>query len=254
MRNADGGSELQRRLASSQILFIGTGLFGATTFDVLARSGCGAIDVIDWDDDGAMLDSIAAAVAPPRRSAHLSTTSLDQLSQTVLEWIDASDLVVTATREAPWALFERLNLLCLERMRPLLRANVNGADLDFGPHVIPFDSACIACVRARQMSADPHAVENELVELASAEIRSAGVTPPLGESIVLATQFAGLVGTEAIKIITRVAAPSYVNMVTIVSPFAGRSIESHVLRVPRCFACSRRGQLRVQHQGGFTHA
>src|SRR5512135_1297291 len=50
-RSAQSPGEVQRRLRDARVVLIGTGLFGALTFDLLSRSGCEKMRAIAWNDE-----------------------------------------------------------------------------------------------------------------------------------------------------------------------------------------------------------
>jgi bacteriocin biosynthesis cyclodehydratase domain-containing protein len=231
--------EIQRRLETSRLLLVGTGLFGATTYDVLARSGCGWIDVIAWDDSRVILEALAAGPAPPRQAVHLPSTSVDDALAAVRGLSRDVDLIVTATRNAPADLFHAINRLSLAQGCSWLRANDDGVQFDIGPYVRPYGSACFRCMDLRQASTQPFAIEEHLYEQHLARHRPAGDTQPLGEAVPVAVLGASLVAGEVVRILTNVAAPTLVNAVLTVNPLSGSFETNAILRVPRCPDCSR---------------
>lgn len=252
LRNARSSAEAQQRLSSSRILLVGGGMFGAVTHDLLARSGCEHIDVVDWDDDGCMIDAVRCGPTPPRRAAHLSEPSVDAVARQIEEWSVDADLLVTATRNAPAALFHAVNRICLDRQLPWIHGNTSGGDAEVGPYVMPYASGCYTCMRLRQASADPHAVESALEEQSLTAPRPAGQTPPLGEAIVPATLAASLLSMEVLRILTVLAKPTLLNASLLIAPLAGEAHHNHFLRVPRCPDCRRPARLR-RAEGG-AHA
>ena len=238
-RNATSADEVQRRLSSSRVVILGSGVFGAALFDILVRSGCTNIDVLDWDDDGFLRKTLISQVLPPRQLVHLASTSVDEAVKNLASMISDCDLLVTATRNAPAELFRAVNRLCLEQNRSWLRANDDGTNVEIGPYVRPFRSGCYTCMALRLASAEDFAVEEHLYQQHLAESRPAGAAPPLGEAIPLATLAASLVALEVVRILSGLAATSLLNAVMTVEPVSGAFRTNRFLRVPRCPECYR---------------
>ena len=231
--------EVQDKLAHARIAIVGSGLFGISTYDLLARSGCGDLLVIDWDDNGFLINSIRAGPSPPRSAVHLKTTSVDAPAEFLRDWASDADLVVTATRNAPALLFRAINRICLDCKCQVLFANDDGTEVELGPYVIPYAAACYCCVQLRKASAVENMLEEQVYQRQLAAHRDAGKTLPLGESIVSATLAASLVAIEVVRVVTGTALPTLLNAVMTLSPLVGK-IETHqILRVPRCPECSR---------------
>jgi bacteriocin biosynthesis cyclodehydratase domain-containing protein len=237
--SAASAGEIQRRLETSRLVLVGTGLFGAATYDVLVRSGCGWIDVIAWDDSGMMLETLASGPAPPAQAVRLPSTSVDDALAAVRGLARDVDLIVTATRNAPADLFHAINRLSLAQGCPWLRANDDGTQFEIGPYVRPYGSACFRCMDLRQASTQSFAIEEHLYEQHLARQRPAGETPPFGEAVPVAVLGASLVAGEVVRILTNVAAPTLVNAVLTVNPLNGSFETNAILRVPRCPDCSR---------------
>ena len=47
-RSSGTAQEVETRLARARVVILGDGLFGACAFDVLQRSGCEDLRVLDW--------------------------------------------------------------------------------------------------------------------------------------------------------------------------------------------------------------
>jgi molybdopterin-synthase adenylyltransferase len=235
--------EMQRRIDSAPILLIATGMVGAATHDLLVRSGCKRVDVIDWDDDGSLLDTISALGHACGRAAHLATTSIDEAAATVRRFVGHAELVVTATRNAPSALLQEINAICLDRRRPVIFGNDEGSEFELGPYVLPHASACFSCKLLREASAHPNMLEEHVYQLAIEAVAGSGHRYPRGECIAAAGLIASHIVLETIRVITGAAPPTLLNSVQVISPLHG-AFESHpVRRVPRCPACSRGSEL-----------
>jgi bacteriocin biosynthesis cyclodehydratase domain-containing protein len=238
-RNAVSGEEVQGRLASFRFVLLATGLFGIAVYDLLVRSGCLEIQVIDWDDEGNLADTLADQAVPPRRLVHLPSTSTDDAARSLAPMLTDVDLLVMATRNAPAELFRTVNRLCLDHNCSWLRANDNGTDVEIGPYVRPFRTGCFTCMRLRRVSADDFAVEEHLYQQHLAEAHPAGATRPLGEALPVATLAASLIVMEVVRIVTGLAPVSLVDTVMTVDPTTGSFRTNRFLRVPRCPDCYR---------------
>jgi bacteriocin biosynthesis cyclodehydratase domain-containing protein len=238
-RNATSAGEVQRRLSKSRVVILGTGVFGAALCDILVRSGCTNLDVMDWDDGGLLAETLGSQPLPARQLVHLTSTSVDEAVKNLRSMIGDSDLLVTATRNAPAELFHAVNRLCLDQNRSWLRANDDGINVEIGPHIRPFRSGCYTCMALRLASAEDFAVEEHLYQQHLAKSRPAGATPPLGEAISVATLAASLVALEVVRILSGLAATSLLNAVLTVEPVSGAFRTNRFFSVPRCPECYR---------------
>jgi bacteriocin biosynthesis cyclodehydratase domain-containing protein len=234
---ARSGAEAQSSLESAQLVLVGTALFGSLTYDILARSGCSSLEVVAWDDDGLLADALRVAPFPPRRLTQLATTSIDDLSGHVRESAKYADLVVVATRNAPARLFRVLNRICLELSCPLLCANDNGMQVEIGPYVQPHASACYTCLEMRRGSVDDFMLHEHFYQQDLARERTAGNSPPLGESVATSALVASLVALEVVRIVTGIAAPTLLNAQLTVPLLTGELSSNRILRVPLCPDC-----------------
>jgi bacteriocin biosynthesis cyclodehydratase domain-containing protein len=234
---AASGTAVQDRIAGARIILLGTGMFGVATYDLLARSGCTEIRILDWNDAGFLLDTVAAGPLRPRAAVHLTTTAVDRVANEVRQWADDADLVVTATRDAPRALFHRINRIALGTRIPWLHGNVNGSTAEVGPLVLPYESGCYRCMELRRASVDASAIEEYLYQERLAAERNAAESVPIGESIWAATLVASLLVGEVIRVVSQIAPPTLVNTVIQVRPVSGDLQANTFLRVPRCPDC-----------------
>jgi bacteriocin biosynthesis cyclodehydratase domain-containing protein len=238
-RSAGSAAEVQRTLATSSVVLLGTDLFGAATYDVLARSGCRPHAVVSWDDDGFLREALAGLPAGPHQFVHLPVTDVGEAIVRLRPLVEGVDLVLSATRNAPAELFRAVNRLSLERGFPWLRANDSGTQVEVGPYVQPSASGCFRCLELRQASAQDFAVEEHLYQEHLAGQRPAGTLPPVGQIVPVALLGAGLVALEAIRILTGLTVPSLVNAVLTFHPLEGTFRTNRFLRVPRCPECYR---------------
>jgi bacteriocin biosynthesis cyclodehydratase domain-containing protein len=239
LHHVPSAAEAQRRLGSARVLLVATGAFGAATLDLLSRSGCVPAQVIAWNDDGLIAESLEGDARMPRRLREIPTTSIDAVAHALRGFAGEADLVVTATRNAPEALPRALNRFCLDRDRPFLAANEHAEGFDIGPYVRPFDSPCYTCKELREASTHEHAIEEQLHEQHLAAERLAGKSRPFGELLAAATLGASLVMLEVTRILTGISPPVLLGAVLRASPLAGTFRLNRILRVPRCPDCHR---------------
>lgn len=238
-RGAGSADETQRRLATARVVLVGTGLFGLAVHDLLARSGCAGLWVLAWDDDGSIEKTLGGSPVPPRDVVRLAGTSIDEATGCLRCWIADADLLVTATRDAPAALFRAVNRLCLSRAVPWLRGNVDGSRADVGPLVQPFNSGCYHCLELREASMREFAVEEHLYQEHLATERPAAESAPRGEAVWASTLVASLLVAEVVRVLTGIAAPTLLDSVLQVLPVSGTLQTHRFLRVPRCPDCYR---------------
>jgi bacteriocin biosynthesis cyclodehydratase domain-containing protein len=238
-RSAKSESEVRRRLETTRLVLIGTGLFGAATYELLFRSGISNIRVLAWDDDGLLLEALTKGPQPPRQFIGLTSTSTEEAHGPLRLLVEEADLVVAATRDAPAQFFQLVNRICLDRSCAWLRANDDGCFLEIGPYMLPYDSACYRCLQLRRASVQDFAVEEELFQQHLAENRPPGQTLPKGEALAVANLAASLIALEVMRIVTGVAVPALLNAVLTVDPLRGTFESNRILRVPRCPECFR---------------
>jgi bacteriocin biosynthesis cyclodehydratase domain-containing protein len=241
--SAIGYREVQRKLESADLLLIGTGLFGAMTYDLLTRSGCSSFQVITWDDSGFLADSLRGSPHLPRHIVQLASTSVDEMSARVRELVGTADLVVTATRNAPARLFRSLNRICLDVGCALLCADEDGTQVVIGPYVQPYSSACYTCMELRRASARDFMLEEHLYQEHLATERPLGTSLPMGEAVPVAAMSSSLLAMEIVRIITGITPPTVLNGQLTVPLLSGELQSHRILRVPRCPDCRRGGRI-----------
>lgn len=236
-RSARSPEEIQRRLRDARVILVGTGLFGALTFDLLSRSGCEEVRALAWqDDDKIFLHAVTHSPSPARDTVEVLPGSGDDQAYRVLEgWLAGADLLVTAVRNAHDSFLRTLNRRCLWHRRQWLCGNYDGATADIGPYVVPHESACYACMEARRDSASMYAIEERLYQEHLAA-RSGG-RQPTGEAIVFAALPAAFLASEVVRVLTGLAPPACLNAVVTVSVMQGELDRHELLRVPRCTQC-----------------
>jgi bacteriocin biosynthesis cyclodehydratase domain-containing protein len=251
-RSTRSADEVQRRLATTSLVLVGTGLFGATTYDLLARSGATGMRVIAWDDDGLIARTLAEGPVPPGELVSPPGTSVDVVAGHLRAWAEDADIVITATRDAPAALCRAVNRICLSRSTRWLRGNADGSRFDIGPFVLPHESGCYRCLELRQASMQDFAIEEHLYQEHLATEHPAGEWAPVGESLWTATLAASFLVGEAIRVATGLAAPTLIDTVLQLSPVSGALQPNHFRRVPRCPDCYR-GEVALPPIAGPAH-
>lgn len=230
-------SDVQERLSNATVVLIGTGLFGVVTYDLLRRSGCLKLNVVPWDDDGFLTESLSDSHYAHPEPLRMLTSSISTTISSVAELAEHADLVLLATRNAPAALMRSLNRICLDSNCPYVRANEDGVDFELGPYVLPYRSACYTCMELRESSVREFTLEEALYHEDLAKERPAGEGPLKGESVVTATLGASILTLEAIRILSGIAAPTLLNSVLTISLLEGSYRSNRILRVPRCTDC-----------------
>jgi bacteriocin biosynthesis cyclodehydratase domain-containing protein len=238
-RDAGAAWEVQRRLATARIALVGTGLFGLAVYSLLAGAGCTQVRVLAWNDDGLLAQALAESPVAPCAFNYLPTTTVEAAADQLRDWSDDTDLLVTATCDAPAALFRAINRLCLARELSWLHGNTNGEHADIGPFVQPYHSGCYCCLELRQASMREHAIEEQLYQEYLAAERPAAERVLVGEAGWAATLTASLLVAEAIRVSTGIASPTLLNAVVRVAPVSGTLQRNTFLRVPRCPECYR---------------
>ncbi|HTR77408.1 MAG TPA: TOMM precursor leader peptide-binding protein [Gemmatimonadaceae bacterium] len=238
-RSAGSAAEVTRRLALARVVVVGTGMFGVVTADLLARSGFHQQQVLAWNDDGMMERNLSNSPAGPTVFHRLTTTGVDQALDVLRDWCDAADLIVTATCDAPSALFRGINDVSLRARVPWLYGNADASAIDIGPLVQPYESACYACVEARRRSAEEFPIEHELYEDHLASERDARERVVMGEAVWPATLAASMLVGEACRFISGLSAATLVDTALRVLPISGTIETNRVSRVPRCPSCFR---------------
>jgi bacteriocin biosynthesis cyclodehydratase domain-containing protein len=230
---------VQRRVATADVGVVATGLFGAATVDLLVRTGCRRYRVLAWDDDGFLEKTLTEFAVQPFDLERPKTTAIDAAVEILREWMSDVDLLVTATRDAPNALFRAINDLSLHYRRPWLRANGDGSAIDLGPLFHPFESSCFTCLELRTRSAQGFAIENELYQSRLALEREAGDRTVVGEDLWSSTLGASILVGETFRVLTGLAPATLVDSVLRLTPLTGVIEQNHVRRVPRCPDCYR---------------
>jgi bacteriocin biosynthesis cyclodehydratase domain-containing protein len=183
--------------------------------------------------------NFANSPAAPIAFHGLTTTAVDPALDVLRDWCDGADLIVTATCDAPSALFRGVNDVSLRARVPWLYGNADASAIDIGPLVQPYESACYACLEVRRRSAQEFPIENELYADRLAGERDAGERVLTGEAVWPATLAASMLVGETFRVISGLAAATLIDTVLRVLPVSGTIEANRVSRVPRCPSCFR---------------
>jgi bacteriocin biosynthesis cyclodehydratase domain-containing protein len=235
------GDLVQRRIETSVVTLIGSGVFGSAVFDLLARSGVQKITVMDCGADGFLLETVSSGLVKPSEAIRLQPLTEVSLAEKLARLPVQPDLVITATRNGAATVTRAINRCCLLRNWKWLRGNEDDAGFDVGPLVLPHESACSTCLEMREASASDAAIEQHLYQEHLAESGNAQGAFR-GEAIVPATLAASWLVMEAIRVLSGAAVPTLVNRVLRIDPWSGSFRMHEALRVPRCLDCYQ-GQL-----------
>lgn len=235
--SANSAAELQQRLAISRVVLIGNGLFAAATADLLIRTGIGKTDILPWRDEDLLQQCIDEGTLPGRITVFPSSQSVDDILSSLRALAVGADLVITATRNAPSALFRGINSMSIDQGWSWLRSNDDGNQIEIGPLVQPYRSACYTCFELRQTSVIGHAIEESLFQKHLECAPQPERRFLFGESIPGASFSAGLVAMEVVRALTFIAPPICINATVSWSLLKGESSTHRLLRVPRCPDC-----------------
>jgi len=237
--------QVQSKLSGKKLVLIADGFLGAATFDILVRSCYTDIVLLEWASDQFLADTFSNTDFSNNLKMESLGRSLDQTAKRLRHWLPASDLLITATRNAPQLLFELINRECLAYQRKWLRGNDNGSSIEIGPYVDPFYSPCFACMIARQSCAIDQAIEEELYQVRLAE--TPGAEQLVGETIACASIGAGFLSAEATRILTEIHLPAFDGAVLSITNGGALDL-NHFKRVPRCPECYKGGRCSISEQ------
>ena len=197
--------------------------------------------MIDWDDDGRLIDTLRTQPLAPRRTVHLDETRADVAASRLRDWALEADMVVTSTVNGPERLFDAINEACADRILPWLRGNCTAERVEVGPYVLPGQGGCFTCMRMRAASIQDFGIEGHFYQERLATVRPAGTTPPLGECLPFAAVAASLIASEVVRTAAGISPPTLLNSVLSFLPLSNQFATHHFLPVPRCPTCRRAG-------------
>jgi bacteriocin biosynthesis cyclodehydratase domain-containing protein len=232
-KNAD---DVQAQLEAARVVMVAGGLFGAATIDVMQRSGIANLQTVLWDDYPTLFDGV---VRSPGSLTVPERTGIVGLSEAVEPLLVDANLLVSATVNASTQLDIALNSIALDKRLPYLRGALVEDRLDIGPLVLPYESACVECMLAREASVRETPIEEELYQRWRADPERARPLPPVGEPLYAAAAGAGLMTGEVIRVLTGLRPVAVLNAVRTMSIATGETTVNKFLRVPRCPRCYR---------------
>jgi bacteriocin biosynthesis cyclodehydratase domain-containing protein len=235
-RAHESADDVQAQLEAAHVVIVANGLFGAAAIDVMRRSGIADLQTVLWDDNAKLFDGV---VGPPGSLTVPGRMDIVGLSEAVGPLLVGADLLMSATVNASTQLDIALNSIALDRRVPYLRGALAEDRLDIGPLVLPYESACVECMLAREASVQEMPIEEELYQRWRASSDRARPLPPVGEPLYAAAAGAGLMTGEVIRVLTSLGPVAVVNAVRTMSIATGETTVNRFLRVPRCPGCYR---------------
>jgi bacteriocin biosynthesis cyclodehydratase domain-containing protein len=235
-RAHESADDVQAQLEAAHVVIVADGLFGAATIDVMQRSGIANLQAVLWDDNPKLFDGVVTSPGSLTVPGRMDIVGLSEALEPLLA--DA-DLLMSATVNASAKLDIALNNIALDKRVPYLRGALVEDRLDIGPLVLPYESACMECMLAREASVQETPIEEELYQRWRAVPRGARPVPPVGEPLYAAAAGAGLMTGEAIRTLTSLQPVAVVNAVRTMFIATGETTVNRFLRVPRCPRCYR---------------
>jgi bacteriocin biosynthesis cyclodehydratase domain-containing protein len=235
-RAHESADDVQAQLEAAHVVIVAAGLFGAATIDIMQRSGIANLQAVLWDDNPTLFDGV---VSPPGSLTVPGRVDLVGLSEAVQPLLAGANLLISATVNASTQLDIMLNSIALDKRVPYLRGALVEDRLDIGPLVLPYESACVECMLAREASVQEMAIEDELYQRWRASSERARPLPPVGEPLYAAAAGAGLMTGEVIRVLTSWGPVAVINAVRTMSIATGETTVNRLLRVPRCPRCYR---------------
>lgn len=228
--------EVEIRLQNATIGIIGAGQLCGVTCDLLSRIGCGRINILTDGSDSNHEFELFASVAD---SITIERVELGKYGEGGRNFIEKNaalfDLLIVISRHCPRRALLELNRAAISNDVPTLFTQETPEGYDIGPLVIPRSSACLACKEAREISAHPFAIEEELYQKELE--KDVAMTGGLGEDLVSSTFVATLIVAEIRRFITKIDRPTLTDrLVSVRHPLAALNQHS-LVRVPRCEHC-----------------
>lgn len=226
-RANESASELQNKLASSRVLLVGNGYFGAAAAHILKSAGFGNLCIMAWESD---------EFDDSQSEFHAIEKDLDRLLDLLDKQLPGADLLITALRNFPHQISSLINRSVILHGTGWLRGEESTIGTEIGPFVDPGDSPCYTCMHLRRRSSDELPIEEKLYQ---DRLAAQTAEPRLtGESIAHATTSGAYLCDEAIRIITSIHSPVTLAAVVTIG-FDGCLRHDSFLRIPRCNDCYR---------------
>lgn len=255
-RNNSSSEQVDVKLSEAKVVLVAEGLLGCCTFDVLQRSGINTIDVVDRLNNSDLKQLVEDASKSDMQASYRNAESLDALAEAIEAKVETADLLLTVTRNAAPSFFRMLNSIALETPIEWLRANETAVELEIGPLVIAYDTACYNCYELRARSASEHPIEETLYSQHLETLQNADPKPMQGESIAFATAGGAQIAMEAIRALTHISLPVTLGAV-LFNSFDGHTEHMKVKKVARCTACYRgtvevRGETQRERNSAYA--
>lgn len=222
------GDDVEPLLERRRVAIVGVNAVSSQIAASLRASGMRNIDVVDFqllrnqrvypDGDGAWPPDVAAPVPYEVWSHELDAS--------------AYACIVATSDFGPTQELRDWNEFCVEEGRPFLPAVLADGVGFVGPLVVPGETACYECLRARENSnmADP--AEQRLVERFATRTQSVAAFHPSMPAVI-----GHMAALELVKFFTgiSVAAAGRILEIDLLEPSLARR---KVLKIPRCQVCS----------------
>lgn len=248
--------DLQRRLSCATVAVVGLGGVGALTAMSLAAARLGFLRLIDslpitkadtyfstiYSQDrspalraASIADSIRSFLPGTKVAVH--TTALNS-DLDVESAIDGSDFVLCCVDRGQSAIAYKLNRVCLKRNIRWTSGLLRGTEVILGPTVYPEESPCYLCYRMRAVACAGNP-EDEFTYERFLDRRKQDDSERHENIVCGANLLAGLVGMEALKVLTGLAEPSAVGKIIVLNLLDLSTTKHTILRKPWCPACFR---------------
>lgn len=201
----------QRALSAARVTILGSDdLMQAIE---LALAACGVVDVV--------------SLAPEDREV-IAEPEAGRL----LPELQGIDLLIAGLDSPSFAIFDAVNLACLESGTRWLRVAISGTVAQLGPTFLPYHSACYTCFDLRVRSHEPE-LDAFLAYRSSPQPQDEGLLAPL------VSVLAGHVALEVARLITGFSPPSTIGRFYELGARSPVVTGHDVLKVPRCPSCGR---------------
>lgn len=248
------GLEYQARLKQAHVTVLGLGRLGSQLVHALALAGVGTITAVDSEPVGEVETSCdswfsAEWAGLPRSEAArrmVSTTNPDVALVAAPEpsqpgelraLLADSDVAVLCRDDINPTEYEALNAAALAARTTWTSARLSGLELQIGPTVVPFETACYTCFDLRRKSNLADLGEYRIVEEFLRRHR-------LRPTMLAFTPGANLLALEVLKALTWFMAPATCAHLYSLNLMTMESKLHPVLKLPRCTACGRPAQPR----------
>ena len=219
------GMRLQIALKKSNIVVTDSGDVATTLLQAMARTGFGQVVLSSYENGGRNRNHSTdmAALITSNSSMNFRTVNWQSdLNEYCTE--EKVDLIIHCPDEFIAEHCEEVNRKCLELRVPMLPYRRVGLDIEIGPLIIPFETACYMCyVKRRDAALSPWERQH-----ASESRQTGAFNMPLGVDFLL---------IEAMKVTLQRSEPVSRGRLLRLSFLSGITELHPVLKLPRCPAC-----------------